>query len=46
MEVEKELPDMNADEMAKDGFYMVKSILYRYRQGWQFLKKVKTGFHC
>ena len=27
MEVEGELPDMNAEEMAKEGFYMVKSIL-------------------
>ena len=35
MEVEGELPDMNAEEMAKEGFYMVKSILrHRYRQGW------------
>ena len=40
MEVEGELPDMNAEEMAKEGFYMVKSILrfrHRYRQGWRFL---------
>ena len=29
---------MNAEEMAKEGFYMVKSILrHRYRQGWRFL---------
>ena len=27
MEVEGELPDMNAEEMAKEGFYLVKSIL-------------------
>ena len=38
MEVESELPDMNAEEMAKDGFYLVKSVLrHRYRQGWRFL---------
>ena len=34
MEVEGELPDMNAEEMAKERFYLVKSvILHRYRQG-------------
>ena len=27
MEVEGELPDMNAEEMAKEGFYLVKSVL-------------------
>ena len=27
MEVQRELPDMNAEEMAREGFYMVKSIL-------------------
>ena len=38
MEVEGELPDMNAKEMAKEGFYLVKSVLrHRYRQGWRFL---------
>ena len=38
MEVEGELPDMNAEDMAKEGFYMVKSILrHRYRQGWRLL---------
>ena len=38
MEVEGDLPDMNAEEMAKDGFYLVKSVLrHRYRQGWRFL---------
>ena len=38
MEVEGELPDMNAGEMAKEGFYLVKSpIQQRYRQGWGFL---------
>ena len=34
MEVEGELPDMNAKEMAKEGFYLVKSVIQnRYRQG-------------
>ena len=38
MEVEGELPDMNVEEMAKEGFYLVKSVLrHRYRQGWRFL---------
>ena len=38
MEVEGELPDMNAEEMAKEGFYLVKSVRrHRYRQGWRFL---------
>ena len=38
MEVEGELPDMNAEEMAKEGFYLVKSVLrHRYRKGWRFL---------
>ena len=37
-QVEGELPDMNAEEMAKEGFYLVKSVLrHRYRQGWRFL---------
>ena len=37
MEVEGELPDMKAEEMAKEGFYLVKSVLrHRYRQGWRF----------
>ena len=36
MEFEGELPDMNAEEMAKEGFYLVKSVLrHRYRQGWR-----------
>ena len=44
MEVEAELPDMNAEEMAKEGFYLVKSVLrHRYRQGWRFLT-VWEGF--
>ena len=38
MEVEGELPDMNAEEMAKEGFYLEKTIIrHRYRQGWRFL---------
>ena len=38
MEVEGELPEMNDQKMAKEGFYLVKSIIgHCYRQGWQFL---------
>ena len=38
MEVVGELPDMNAEEMAKEGFYLVKLVIrHRYRQGWRFL---------
>ena len=38
MEVEAELPDMNAEEMAKESFYLVKLVIgHRYRQGWRFL---------
>ena len=38
MEVEGELPDMKAEDMAKEGFYLVKSVIrHRYRQGWRFL---------
>ena len=38
MEVEGDLPDMNAGEMAKEVFYLVKSVLrHRYRQNWRFL---------
>ena len=38
MEVEGEHPDMNAEEMAKEGFYLVKSVIrHRHRQGWRFL---------
>ena len=38
MEVEGELRDMNAEEMAKEGFYLGKSVIrHRYRQGWRFL---------
>ena len=37
MEVEGEHPDMNAEEMAQEGFYLVKSVIaHRYRQGWPF----------
>ena len=44
MEVEGELPDMDAEEMAKEGFYLVKSILrHRYRQGWRF-PTLREGF--
>ena len=29
---------MNVKEMAKEGFYLVKSVIpHRYRQGWRFL---------
>ena len=38
MEVEGEVPYMNAEEMAKEGFYLVKSFIrHRYCQGWRFL---------
>ena len=38
MEVGGELPDMNAEEMANEGFYLVKSVIrHRYRQGWHFV---------
>ena len=38
MEVEGELPDMNAAKMAQKGFYLVKSVIgHCYRQGWRFL---------
>ena len=38
MEVEVELPDMNAEEMAKEGFYLVKLVIrHRYCQGRCFL---------
>ena len=37
MEVEGKHSDMNAKEMAKEGFYLVKSVLrHRYRQGGRF----------
>ena len=29
---------MNAEDKAKEGFHVVKSVLrHRYRQGWRFL---------
>ena len=38
IEVEGELRDMNAGETAKEGFYLVKSVIrHCYRQGWRFL---------
>ena len=38
MEVEGVLPDMNTEEMANEGFYLVKLVIrHRYRQGWRFL---------
>ena len=38
MKVEEDLPDMNAEEMANKGFYLVNSVLrHRYRQGLRFL---------
>ena len=44
MQVQGELPDTNAEEMAKEGLHMVKSIVrHRYRQGWRFLTRLE-GF--
>ena len=44
MEVERELPDVNVEEIAKEGFYLVKSVIrHRYRQGWRFLT-LPAGF--
>ena len=38
MEVEGDLPNMSAEEMAKEGFYLQKPVLrHRYCQGWRFL---------
>ena len=38
MNVEGDLPDMNAEEAAKEGFYLVNLIIrHRYRQGWRSL---------
>ena len=35
IETEGSFRDMNAQEMAKDGFYLVKSVIrHRYCQGW------------
>ena len=37
IEVEGELPDMNAEEMTKQGFYLLKSVIrHRYRHWWRF----------
>ena len=37
MEVEGELPDTNAEEMAKQGFYLVTPVIqHGYCQGWRF----------
>ena len=45
MEAEGDLPDVNAEEMAKEGFYLVESVLrHRYRQGWRFLKVLRCPF--
>ena len=44
MEVEGDVPDMNAGRIAKGGFYLVKSVIrHRYRQGWRFLG-LREGF--
>ena len=44
MEVEEELPDINAEEMAKGGFYLVKLVIrHRFCQGWRFLT-LSEGF--
>ena len=38
MEVEEVLPDMNAEEMVNEVFYLVKSVIrHPYRQQWRFL---------
>ena len=38
MDVEGELPDKNAEEMAKEGFFLAKLVIqHSYRQGWRFL---------
>ena len=38
MKVGGDLPDLNAEGMAKEGFYLVRSVLrHHYRQGWRFL---------
>ena len=37
MEVEGELPDMKSEDMAEEGFYLVKSVIrHRYRQRLRF----------
>ena len=38
IEVEGQLPDMNAKEMSKEGFFLVNSVIrHRYLQGRHFL---------
>ena len=38
MSFEGELPYTNAEKMAKEGFYLMKSFIpHRYRQRWRFL---------
>ena len=38
IEVEGKIPDMNAEEMASEGFYLMKSVLRHHdRQGWRLL---------
>ena len=38
MEVEGALPAMIAGDIAKEGFYLVRSVIkHRYYQGWRFL---------
>ena len=47
MEVEGELPDMNAEEMAKKVFYLVKSVIrHRYHQAWRFLTLWEGSSSC
>ena len=46
MEVEGELPDMKAEEMAEEGFYLVKSVIrHRYRQGWKGVELKKLSWN-
>ena len=38
VEDEGEIPDMNAEKMAEEGFYLMESVIrHHYRQGWRFL---------
>ena len=47
MEVEGDLPDMNAEETAKEGFYLVKSVLrHRYRQGLESKRPPGSPSQC
>ena len=44
MEVEGELPDRNAEQMAKEGFYLVRLVIrHRYSQEWCF-HTLREGF--